>query len=46
LPEACRRKPPVEDVANKKTSIIFDAAFQGRAAGAVWIVDSAKPPMV
>jgi hypothetical protein len=23
-------------------SIIFDAAFQGHAAGAVWIVDTAK----
>jgi hypothetical protein len=39
---AIANRPPIEHIANMEVSIIFDAAFQGHAAGAVWIVDTAE----
>jgi hypothetical protein len=32
--------PPIEQIAEMEISVIFDIAFQGRASGAVWIVES------
>lgn len=32
--------PPIQQIAEMEISVIFDIAFQGRASGSVWIVES------
>jgi hypothetical protein len=40
LKDDIAQRQPVEQTADMEISIIFDTAFQGDAAGAVWIVES------